>query len=521
MLSPPPTRARTLLLLFAAVVFLASDGWAQAITLSPHHTFRTAGAPAALAFSSDGTVLAAGGEDGQIVGWTVEKKRTIVQSRVQDGIQFLGFLSGDSTLVAVDQGGAVSVVPVKKRGAEKRREPEVRFRLDEEPRAVAMDAGRRYLAVATEEMIWLFDLRAGMAIGRIDAGDALDDLLFLGFDRLGRQLAAITRQGTVFTWNPKTQQRIRKLALGGGELHNSRSVIHVAATTRGSSVFVVGLQEVALSKGGVRRRARPGDLVRQNVIKAYDWNTGLEIKRVDFPEGPARRLELGPGSNHVVVIPDEEARLSVVNLSRGETVSTVPVEGRSNVLAIAGGNEWIGVGTEEGRVAVWEVRRRGQPSAADQEADLPTLSRRIRVLSEKTPAIPADTSAQLAVLPFRSRGESSKLAEICSTELITQLANVEHLTLLERERIDEVLDELNLQASTLTKSDGARIGQLLNADYLILGSLNVVGTTYLLNARLLRVKTSQITEGRRVICEECRGKDVFDAIHLLGTTIAQ
>jgi hypothetical protein len=84
-----------------------------------------------------------------------------------------------------------------------------------------------------------------------------------------------------------------------------------------------------------------------------------------------------------------------------------------------------------------------------------------------------------------------------------------------------VLDELNLQASTLTKSDGARIGQLLNADYLILGSLNVAGTTYLLNARLLRVETSQITEGRRVICEECKGKDVFDAIHLLGTTIAQ
>lgn len=515
-------RVRDLLVLIAALVFLPGSGWAQEVALSPHHTFRTGEEPVALAFSSDGTVLVAGGEDGQILGWSVEQKRKIVLSRVQDEIQFLGFLSGDSTVVAVDHEGTVSVVPVKRMGVEKRREPEVHSRPGEEPLAVAMDAGRRYLAVATEEeKIWLFDLHAGRAMGRIDAGDALEDLLFLGFDRLGRQLVAITQQGTVWTWNPKTQQQIRKLALSGGELQNSRSVIQAAATSRGSSVFVVGLQEVTLPKGGVRGRAQPGDLVRQNTIKAYDWDTGLEIKRVDYPEGPVRRLELGPGSNHVVVIPEEGAHLSVVNLSRGETVGRVPVKGTSSALAIDEGNQWIGMGTEEGRIVVWTIKRGEQPSATEQEADLPTLSGRIRVLSEKTPAIPADTSAQLAVLPFRSRGESSKLAEICSAELTTQLANVERLTLLERERIEEVLDELNLQASNLTKSDGARIGQLLNVDYLILGSLNAVGTTYLLNARLLRVETSHVTEGRRVICEECKGKDVFDAIHLLGTTIAK
>jgi TolB-like protein len=376
--------------------------------------------------------------------------------------------------------------------------------------------------VATDaETIGLFDLQAGMRMGRIDAGDAIDDLLFLGFDRLGRQLAAITRQGTVMTWNPKTQRQIRKLTLRGGDLHGSRSVIHAAATRRASSVFVVGLQEVTLPTGGARRRARPGDLVRQNRIIAYDWNTGLEVKRVEYPDGPPRHLVLGPGTNHVVAIPDEDPRLNLVHLERGEIVSSVPVDGTPTALTLSEDDQWLGAGTEEGHVVVWTIQRRGPPEASDQEADLPSLSGRIRVLSKKTPAIPADTSADLAVLPFQSRGDSTQIADMCSNVLTSQLASAEHLTLLERERIDEILSELQLQASDLTQSDGARIGRLLNADYLILGSLNVVDTTYLFNARLLRVETSEITAGRRVICEECEGKDIFDALHLLGTTIAE
>lgn len=515
---PPWMRS---LLAGLVVAVLPGLGKAQDLVLSPQHTFRAAEGPTAVTFSSDGTILASGDDEGRIMGWSVEGKRKILQLRVEDEIQFLEFAAGDSMLVAVDEEGRVSVVAVAKETSQESSRPDVRFRLEDEPHAVAMDAGRRYLAAATDETVWLFDLEAGTAMGQIEAEDALDNLLFLGFDRLGRQLVAISERGTVYTWNPKTQRQIRKLTLSGGELNNSETVIQAVATDRGSSVFVVGLQEVTLPKGGVRRRARPGDLVRQNMIKAYDWDTGLEIKRVEYPEGPVQRLALGPGSDHVVTIPEDGDRVSVVDLSRGETVSTVPIESSSSALAISEGDQWIGVGTEEGEVVVWKIERRGQPTVADQEANLPSLSGRIRVLSEKAPAIPADTSAQLAILPFQSKGESTKLADVCSSALASQLANVEHLTLLERERIDEVLSELNLQASDLTESDGARIGHLLSADYLIMGSLNAVGNTYLLNAQLLQVQTAQITAGRRVICEECRGKDIFDAIDLLGSSIAE
>jgi WD40 repeat protein len=493
-----------------------SVAWAQAVTLTPHHTFRMAEAPTALAFSSDGSTLLAGDANGQITGWAVQDQTTALQTRLDDEIRFLGFLSGDTSFVSVDKDGVVSVRPLD--GAA----PPTRFDLDETPRAVALDASRTHLAVATEDdQIHLLNLQAGMTRGRIDTRGALEAVRYLGFDRLGQRLIAITREGTVLTWNPATQQRLRELALSGGDLHGSRSVIRAAATNRASNVFVVALEEVALPEGGLRGRARPGDLTRRHVIVAYDWSTGLEIKRIDYPEGPARQLVLGPGSDHVAVVPNEGARLTLVNVRRGEAASTVSTPGETRTLARSGDDTWLAAGTETGRIAVWQVQQSDPPTASRPDTTLPSLSGRIRVLSTETPALSADTSAQVAVLPFQSKGDPTRIADMCSSALTTQLANVEHLTLLERERIDAVIDELNFSASELTESKGMRIGHVLNADYLILGTLNALGSTYLFNARLLHVETSRVVAGRQVICEECQVQDVFDAIHLLGTTLAQ
>lgn len=511
-----PFWIRFVLLLGGALLLVPHYSSAQEVTLSSHHTAPVGEAPTALAFSSEGEFLLVGGEDGQIEVWEVAEKTKIVQLRRSEEVHYVGFLRGDTSFVVVDRSGEVSVANVD--GGE----AEARFHVGDSPEMAALDAGRRYLAVATgEERIELFDLQTRTRIGRIDARGQLDDLLFLGFDRLGKLLAAITKQGTVLTWNPKTQRQLREMALSGGDLHGSQSVIKAAATDRGADVLVVGLQEVALPDGGVRRRARPGDLDRQNVLIAYDWETGLEIKRVSHEDGPAQQIALGPGSDHAAVTTGEPPRLTLVHLRRGETGSTVPLSEAPSVLTVSENDQRLAVGTEDGRLTIWTVEREKRPTAGRHGEELPALSGRIRVVSEEAPAIPSDRSVRLAVLPFTSKGESTKVAETCSNELVTQLANVDHLALVERERIEEVLDELDLQASDLTESGGARVGRLLNADVLVLGNVNVLGANYLFNARLLNVETGQITEGRQVICEECKFRDVFEAIHLLGSTIAR
>ncbi len=490
---------------------------AQEVTVTPYHTFRMEGAPAAVTFSGDGRLLLAGDESGRVVGWDVEQKTRRFQLRLRDEVVFLGMLDGGEAFVSVDQGGHIAIRPTSGGDAEER------FQTESAPRRAALDAGRRYLAVLTrDDRIALFDLQAGMRLGVIDAQDELDDeVLFLGFDRLGEQLVAITRRGTVLSWNPVTLRLIRKLALSGGTLHGARTAIQAAAAHRAGEVFAVALQEVALPKGGLRGRARPGDLVRRNVIIAYDWDSGIEIKRIPYPAGAPAHLGLGPGSDHVAVSSREGGEVALVDLREGERQRTLTVPEAPAVLAVSEDDRWLAVGTEAGRIALYALRI-PTPSTAELETSaLPTLSGRIRILSDETPLIAPNARLQLAVLPFQGGEDYENIAQLAQDVLTTRLANIVALTLLERARIDEVIGELELQASGLTESDGAQIGHLLNADYVVMGSVRALGTTYLFTARLLKVETAEVVGARQVICEACRFEDVFDAIRLLSTTLAQ
>lgn len=105
--------------------------------------------------------------------------------------------------------------------------------------------------------------------------------------------------------------------------------------------------------------------------------------------------------------------------------------------------------------------------------------------------------------------------------LSTQLANIEHLTLVERLRVEDVLDELELRARGITESRGLELGRMLNADLVVVGSIGGFGTSTTLSARVLRVETGEVVSGRQVLCEGCRGPDLFEAVHLLGTAIAR
>ncbi|MCU0411794.1 MAG: hypothetical protein MUF82_04590, partial [Bacteroidetes bacterium] len=71
------------------------------------------------------------------------------------------------------------------------------------------------------------------------------------------------------------------------------------------------------------------------------------------------------------------------------------------------------------------------------------------------------------------------------------------------------------------EATSVKMGKLLNADHVLMGSVGKLGTTMLFTARLMNVETGKVTSGREVICEECRDQDIFDAIKMLASTIAQ
>lgn len=494
---------------------------AQEVTLSPLTTLETDGGEAvtALDVSVDGDRLLIGDEGGGMSVSDLGSGDVLLRAESGDGrIVFTAFLAADTAVAAVDDEGTILIQGLGETG-DAVPEP-TRLETGDPPRRVALDAARRYLAVATEASeIEIFDLPTQQRLGVIEADDAIDDLLYLGFDRPGRQLVAVTAGGRATAWNPATMEPLRRVELQGEDLHGSRSVVHAADADRGANVLVVALEEVALPRGGVRGRARPGDLEREDQLLVFDWHSGARITGVSYPDGVVDHLAVGPGNDHAAVARGRS--VSLMDLRGGERGAGFTAPASVSRLAVSPDDDRLVAGSEDGTVSVWSMEYR-EPATVDDLADgEPGLSGRLQVLGDDAPAIDPDARVVMAILPFDDRTEGDRMSRMVPELLTTQLANLEHLTLVERLRIQDLLDELDLADRGITESRGVELGRMLNADLVLLGSVGGFGTTQTLSARILRVETGEVVSGRQVLCEECRASDLFEAIHLLGNTIAR
>jgi len=94
---------------------------------------------------------------------------------------------------------------------------------------------------------------------------------------------------------------------------------------------------------------------------------------------------------------------------------------------------------------------------------------------------------------------NDSFTERFTTELVTSQA----VALVERTRLDQVMRELKLQTSGLTNPESAKkLGQQLNADYLILGTVREVPGKWLsINVRLVETAFGQVVGGCAAACE--------------------
>jgi hypothetical protein len=463
----------------------------------------------AMAFLANDKILVVGDDEGNTGCWDLGKKILLNSVKLDDPPLFVGALS-ERAYVAVDRSGKVVVQDILKGVSP------TSFQCKAKPLRVALDAGRQYLAVVTDDQkMELFDLKAMMPSGTIDVHDKLDDILFLGFDRLGQQVVAVCKYGQVLSWNPTTLKPMRELTLAGGELHGSTTVVHAAATNRAANVFGVGLEEIALPKGGVLGGQ---DLMRNFTIVAYDWNTGVEIKRVKT-NWAVEQMVMGPGNDHLSVTNDEDNSITLIDLRKGEVGSSVTVEEKPVVLAVSEDNAWIAAGSKNGTISIWQMKFKEDAKAAT--AATPSLGGRIRPRGVSEPALKAGVPVKMAIMGFEGKGISDEIADICVGSLGNALANIDYITLVERRQIEKIINEQKFQLSGLTEEEGVEVGKISKADIVLLGSIGKLGSSLVLSARLISVTTGKVLKGREVVCEECRDQDIYDAITMLASTIAQ
>ncbi len=116
------------------------------------------------------------------------------------------------------------------------------------------------------------------------------------------------------------------------------------------------------------------------------------------------------------------------------------------------------------------------------------------------PALAADV--RLAVLEFQdasSDADHSALGKGLQSMLTTDLSKVPDAEMVERARLQEILDELELgESGKVDPATAAKIGKLSGATHLVDGSFTVVGATMRLDARLVEVESGEVVVGEAV-----------------------
>ena len=340
---------------FIFILLLASMSHgleAQDIYLYPYKKF-TVGTKEvnSISFSSVSKWLAV--EAGGVISIrTVEDGKEVKSIPSKYRLTVHDFIDSDNTFIYLDKTGRMYKAPT---GSFEVSQPE---ELDKEIKISCMDPSLQYLTwVNANNEVNIYDLKAGMTQGRVPANPLIKKCQFLGYDRFGQQLAAISDIGDAFAWNPLNQKFLRQLKLQSGEFANSRTIIYSAATNSGGDRFLLGLQEVFIPKGAVQKG---NTMERRNMIVVYDWVSGQEIKRVPL-RYRVDGMALGPGPNHVSYFSADSKTINLLNLERSEVGSSVSVDEKPTAISLSDDGQFLAVGTASGVVNVYEVVRNDPP----------------------------------------------------------------------------------------------------------------------------------------------------------------
>ncbi|NOT76549.1 MAG: caspase family protein [Cyclobacteriaceae bacterium] len=304
-----------------------------------------------ISFSSDSKLIAMNDTKGNLVIKNMDFNATVFQVP-NTGIMYHEFIDTNTRFITLDKLGKLTIYNTADYSVV------TTSNFSSAVKNACLDPNLQYLTVLNKEnQIEMFDIKANMTFGRIPPTPELKNCAFIGFDRFGQQLAAISKTGDSYTWNPLNQKFLRELKLKSGEFANSSSVIYSASTNSGGDRFMIGMQEAFIPKGGFQGR---NQLERKNMMLAYDWISGQEQKRIPL-RYRVDGMALGPGPGHVAYYSEDSRTINLLNIEKSEVGSSVAVDEKPTSISLSDDNQFLAVGTVAGNINLFEVVRNDPP----------------------------------------------------------------------------------------------------------------------------------------------------------------
>ena len=111
-------------------------------------------------------------------------------------------------------------------------------------------------------------------------------------------------------------------------------------------------------------------------------------------------------------------------------------------------------------------------------------------LNAETAAQLAEGKQTVAILDFEGRGINQMEAATLTDRLMSEMVSTDAVIMVERNQMNEILQEQGLQQSGCTSSEcAAEVGALLGVQNMVSGAFGKLGNTYTVDAKMFSVET--------------------------------
>jgi len=112
------------------------------------------------------------------------------------------------------------------------------------------------------------------------------------------------------------------------------------------------------------------------------------------------------------------------------------------------------------------------------------------ILTFQLSAQTSEGKQTVALLEFEGRGISQLEAKTLTDRLMSEMVNTDAVIMVERNQMDEILNEQGFQQSGCTSSEcAAEVGALLGVQNMVSGAFGKLGNSYTIDAKMFSVET--------------------------------
>ena len=484
--------------------------------------------PSAMAMSPVGDVLAVGTKRGAIALIDLEARRIVRELPTRSAVRALAFSPhGDMVFAGLDSRDLVAIDTLGRVIATRR--------LDRKPLSIDAD---QLVAVAEQSGTVELLTPELLPVRKLASPNLYDrDIDFVAVGQRGAEVFAAGEKAVSAYWTTTRGDPIRTSS-------PNRAEILSAARDPGGSMLLLGLKQYFIGEeppaNGVTVRVAPPRAAAENTsgrtrerafsgmgnsigvtpfhsAQIYDWATGKLTKELLGLPAAIRGVAIAP-IRTVIATADEGGQVFLWNIQQNRDVAAATMNELPVGLAFSTDGKWLASAGEKSTVYVWKTTGVSPNHVIAGNFDTEGLLSRAKyeITTATEPLFSPRDTFSMAILGLNALGVDAVLTRSVDNLIAARFADYGNIRLVERDAVDRVIKEVKFQNSGLTSTqDAAKIGTMLNATRVIVGSVNQLGASVVVSLRIVQSATARIDGAREVVCNDCTAEDLPKALSLL------